>query len=78
MSNTPIKKSFLFKLSPPFIRRLVPPNLLNVPRYIIANKCSIVNVQLYFFIKEIIQYFKKYVYWTFFALINRIKCYNYH
>ena len=43
MSNTPIKKSFLFKLSPPFIRRLAPPNLLNVPKYIIANVCSIIN-----------------------------------
>ena len=43
MSNTPIKKSFLFKLSPPFIRRLAPPNLLNVPRYIITNKCSAIN-----------------------------------
>jgi len=31
MSNTPIKKSFLFKLSPPFIRRLAPPNLLSIP-----------------------------------------------
>ena len=43
MSNTPIKKSFLFKLSPPFLRRLAPPNLLNVPRYIIANKRSTIN-----------------------------------
>ena len=43
MSNTPIKKSFLFKLSPPFIRRLAPPNLLNVPRYITTNKYSIIN-----------------------------------
>lgn len=43
MSNTPIKKSFLFKLSPPFIRRLAPPNLLNAPIFIIANKCSIIN-----------------------------------
>ena len=43
MSNTPIKKSFLFKLSPPFVRRLAPPNLLNVPRHIIANKCSVIN-----------------------------------
>ena len=38
MSNTPIKKSFLFKLSPPFIRRLAPPNLLNVPKTIMSNK----------------------------------------
>ena len=43
MSNTPIKKSFLFKLSPPFIRSLAPPNLLNVPSYIITNKRSIIN-----------------------------------
>ncbi len=43
MSNTPIKKSFLFKLSPPFIRRLAPPNLLNVPIYIITNICSVIN-----------------------------------
>jgi len=43
MSNTTIKKSFLFKLLPPFIRRLAPPNLLNVPIYIIANICSIIN-----------------------------------
>ena len=44
MSNTPIKKSFLFKLPPPFIRRLAPPNLLNVPKFIIANKHSIINI----------------------------------
>ena len=35
MSNTPIKKSFLFKLPPPFIRSLAPPNLLSVPIKII-------------------------------------------
>ncbi len=43
MSNTMIKKSFLFKLSPPFVyRSLAPPNLLNVPKIIIT--C---NVKLY-------------------------------
>ena len=44
MSNTPIKKSFLFKLSPPFIRSLAPPNLLNVSKIIISNFCSIINI----------------------------------
>ena len=43
MSNTPIKKSFLFKLSPPFNRRLAPPNLLNVPMCIIISNCSLIN-----------------------------------
>ena len=43
MSNTPIKKSFLFKLSPPFVRRLAPPNLLNVPKNIITNICSTIH-----------------------------------
>ncbi len=49
MSNTPIKKSFLFKLSPPLIRRLAPPNLLNVPRYIIANKRFAINRKVIYF-----------------------------
>ena len=52
MSNTPIKKSFLFKLSPPFLRRLAPPNLLNVPKYIIANKCSIINNIIQKYVKK--------------------------
>ncbi len=56
MSNTPIKKSFLFKLSPPFIRRLAPPNLLNVPRYIITNKCSIFNNIIEKYVKKLLRY----------------------
>ena len=46
MSNTPIKKSFLFIISPPFVRSLAPPNLLNVPKLIIANFCSTINEKL--------------------------------
>ena len=43
MSNTPIKKSFLFKISPPFIRSLAPPNLLSIPKVIIPSKCLYFN-----------------------------------
>jgi len=42
MSNTPIKKSFLFKLSPPFFSEIrQPPNLLSIPKLIISNICSV-------------------------------------
>ena len=48
-----IKKSFLFIFSPPFFsRRLAPPNLLNVPKSIIPNYCSIINVKLIKMIKK--------------------------
>ena len=43
MSSTPIKKSVLFIISPPFIRSLAPPNLLNAPKMIVSNFCSIIN-----------------------------------
>jgi len=43
MSNTMIKKSFLFKLSPPFVKEKAPPNLLNVPRFIITNIRTTIN-----------------------------------
>ena len=47
MSNTDIKKSFLFKLPPPFVRSLAPPNLLSIPKIIIANICFWNNTFLY-------------------------------
>ena len=44
MIREDISISFFFILSPPFLSRsLAPPNLLNVPRYIITNKRSIIN-----------------------------------
>ena len=52
MSNTPIKKSFLFKISPPFVRSLAPPNLLNVPNKIVSNYCSSINEKLIKTIKK--------------------------
>ena len=44
MINEKIKKSFLNILSPPFLMEIrQSPNLLNVPKYTLTNKCSIVN-----------------------------------
>lgn len=50
MSNTPIRKSFLFKLPPPFIRSLAPPNLSNVPSLLyqtFVRKTTLFNKSLY-------------------------------
>ena len=46
MNNTMINKSFLYILSPPFIRSLAPPNLLSIPITILTNFCSIFNIEL--------------------------------